>query len=131
MRKLDWAIRLNKYLVTCKDKEFRIGRYDCTIFTAGAVKAITGEDPMKEFRGEYASLISAKKALKLIGGGSLYSVLVSKFGKPVNGMSGQKGDVAYHEKSCGIVLGNAAIFIGEKGHVMIPINRLEKAFRVK
>ena len=89
MRRPDWPIRLNEYIVSTRDKKFRYGRHDCTTFISGAVKAMTGVDPMAEFRGKYASKESANVALKEIGSGNLYRTLVKKLGKPVAGAHGR------------------------------------------
>ena len=126
----DWPRRLNEYLAVAMRKDFRLGRHDCCTFAAGAVEAMTGVDPMVEFRGQYATWDEARAALATIGARSLYATLRAKFGRAVPGALGQRGDVAYHEKSCGVVVGRNAIFFGAHGYVMIPITQLQRAFRV-
>lgn len=129
-RRPDWPRRLNAYVNSVQRRPFRFGKFDCCIFAAGAVKAMTGTDPMREFRGTYKSEREAMQALRDHGSGSLYHTLRSKFGNPVPGAHGRRGDVAYHEGACGIVLGRFALFIGQEGLAMVPISQLDRAFRV-
>jgi len=105
MRYPDWPVRLNEYIIAAEKKEFKLGTHDCCIFAAGAIKAITGKDPMPEFRDQYDDWKSAEDALDEIGYDNLYKTLAKKFGTPVIGQKGQKGDLAFYEGACGIVLG--------------------------
>lgn len=130
MRYEDWPPRLNAYVLSVQDKEFDVGVHDCTTFCAGAVEAITGVDYMEEFRDKYDSMESGEEALKTIGEGGLYKTLTKKFGKSLPGARGQRGDIAYYEGSCGIVLGRVAVFLGEKGYIMVSITTVKRIFRV-
>ena len=126
----DWAPRLNDYLRGVQEKAFEYGSHDCCTLAAGAVEAMTGEDPMAEFRGQYATREEADEALQIIGAGTLYRTLRKKFGKPVDGCRGRKGDIAFHEGACGIVLGRFAVVIGEEGLATVGIRQLDRAFRL-
>lgn len=131
-RFVDWDNRLNQYLAEATKKEFDYAEHNCAHFAAGAVEAMTGEDPMEEFRGKFTNEKEAREALKTYGGGSLFSTLRRKFGNPVNGAHAKRGDLAYHDKSLGVVSGNGkhAIFFGENGFVLIRLRYLQKAFHV-
>lgn len=129
-RKPNWQVFLNIYLEKTVNKKFRMGRFDCCIFVSGAVKAMTGVDGMKEFRRNYTSIKSSKKALKEIGSGSLYSTLRSKLGNPVPAAQGFKGDIAYNDGRLGIVLGHKVIFLTDGGFHLTPISQVDKAFRI-
>lgn len=132
-RKENWPQLLNEYLNEIRDREFEWGVFDCCIMCAGAVKAITGEDLMSEFRGKYSSEESSDDVLAEIGEGDLHKTLVAKLGESVDGAHGKRGDVAYHEPTgiCGIVYGRNALFIGDEGFVILPmILRGIKAFKV-
>jgi len=128
----DWPERLNDYFVSVRNKEFEYGVFDCCIFTAGAVEAITGEDHMEEFRDQYESKESSDKALEEIGNGTLYDTLAAKFGDPIPGSIGQRGDIAMFEGCCGIVTGPRAIFLieEERRFGFVPISKLECVFKV-
>jgi hypothetical protein len=45
--------------------------FDCGLFTAGALEAMTGVDLGARFRGKYAGNISAEKAMRRFCGGDL------------------------------------------------------------
>jgi len=126
----DWEARLNDYIVKVRDKEFDIGTHDCCTFAGGAVEAITGVDPMPEFRDDYDSWDSAEESLTRIGAGDLFKTLARKFGAALPGSQGHKGDVVWFEGSCGISIGRYGMFIGANGYVLVRITRLERAFRI-
>lgn len=126
----DWPVRLNEYIIEVEKKEFKLGTHDCCTFTAGAIEAITGEDPMPEFRGHYDDWQSAEDVLDEIGYDNLYKTLIKKFGSPILGVKGQKGDLAFYEGSCGIVLGRYAMFLGEGGYMYVLLRHLQRAFRI-
>lgn len=127
----DWPIRLNKYILEVEKKEFQLGTHDCCTFAAGAIEAMTGKDYMPEFRGIYDDWQSAEDALDKVGYDNLYKTLTKKFGKAVIGQKGQKGDLAFYEGSCGIVLGRYAMFLGENGYAFVLLPKLQRAFRTK
>ena len=130
MRYPDWPVRLNEYIIAAEKLEFELGTHDCCTFAAGAIEAITGEDPMPEFRDQYNDWQSAEDALDEIGYDNLYKTLTKKFGAAILGVKGQKGDLAFYEGSCGIVLGRFAMFLGEKGYAYVPLRNLQRAFRI-
>ena len=131
-RRKDWERRGLDYLEKVNGRKFRYGRFDCCIFAANMVKATTGQDPMRDFRGKYTSEESAKKALKEIGSGTLCATLRSIFGNPVPGAMGFRFDVAYLHGQAGVILGKHAAFFNEDGMLARwPINTPDlKAFRV-
>jgi hypothetical protein len=67
MRKADWKIRLISYLGESARKPFEPGTHDCALFAAGAVKAMTGQDFAKRYRGRYNTLKGGFKALQKAG----------------------------------------------------------------
>ena len=130
MRHDNWPSLLNKYLTDNRNNEWKWGTHDCCTFAAGAVEAITGVDYMEEFRGHYSSEDSSNQALTQIGVGTLYDTLKKKFGPPVHGAKGKRGDVAFSEGCCGIVIGKAALFIREDGWGLIYMTQIEHVFQV-
>jgi len=130
----DWPARLNEYLNKVKDRKFRIGRYDGLSFTAGAIKAMTGESPHKHLLG-YKSYDEAKAVFKKHGG-SLYHCLLKTYGKPVNAAKAHQGDLAYINKpgfdmpNLGIVLGRRTLIFGIKGYLQVRTIDINCAFRV-
>jgi len=129
MRRPDWDIRFNEYLIAVRDREFRYGVHDCCIFAADAIHEMTGVDPMAEFRGRYDSVETGRQALREIGAGTLLKTLYKKFGKPLPGAFGCKGDLAWYNGALGIVLGPQAIFIGIDGYKLVPLAKLDRIFK--
>lgn len=125
MRRLsDWDHRLAEYLAWWRKAPFAWGERDCCTFSAGAVRAVTGEDPMAEFRGAYSTRAGSARALREIGEGTLYRTLNAKF--PVRPKAfAQRGDLAFHGGNVGVVYGAEALFIGaandRPGLVAVPI----------
>ncbi len=126
----DWPVRLNEYIVKAQSEQFDLGTHDCCTFAAGAVEAMTGVDPMADFRGKYDGWKSARKALKKIGQGELYDTLKDKFGKPLRGVYAHKGDVVMYEDCCGIYLSRFGMFIGENGIAYVRLRHIEHVFRI-
>lgn len=132
----DWPVRLNQYILAVHDREFKYGEHDCCLFLAGEVIAITGEDPMAEYRGHYDSLESGERLVREIGAGTVLKTLYKKFGRPLPGAMGRKGDIAWYKDddhpdgAVGLVLGRQAMFIGENGYVLIRLSRIKYIFRV-
>ncbi len=51
----DWATRLDAYFIKCAEKEFEYGNFDCWIFVADGILAMTGEDIIFKFERGYES----------------------------------------------------------------------------
>lgn len=134
MRYADWPKRLNDYIHKAQKETFEWGTHDCCTFSAGAVQAILEDSPdyMEEFRGKYDTEIGAYRALKEIGKGTLEEVLTEKFGEPVLGVKGQRGDIAMYENCVGLILGKICLFAHDDiGYRVVPLCDIDKAFRVE
>ncbi|PHR87481.1 MAG: hypothetical protein COA78_37040 [Blastopirellula sp.] len=130
MRIDNWPQALTAYLVSINGHTYKLGTHDCCTLVSGCVKAITGVDPMIEFRGKYDSEETYHEALMLIGAGTLYNTLIKKFGEPVVGPQASRGDIAFYEGCCGIITGRKAIFLFEEGYGEVNITKIKRAFRV-
>jgi hypothetical protein len=113
-RKPDWEARLAAYLEPLRLRHFEWGLHDCCTFAGGAVEAMTGVDPMAEFRGKYRSAPSSIRVLKTIGAGNLERTLDSKF-EPVPPALAQRGDIVMHGGLLGVCLGAVAVCVGRGG----------------
>jgi len=134
-RYLDWEHRLNDYLVTVGSSitpgaQVAWGKMDCCIYVAGAVEAITGTDPMADFRGRYRTSAGALRALRKIGSGDLRSTLATRLGTEKPPASAMRGDIGYSDGACGIVIGKITLFLGAGGVVRFPTLKLECAYSV-
>ncbi|WP_420013916.1 DUF6950 family protein [Tateyamaria sp.] len=65
-RKPDWPVQLSAYLTRAENRTFRYGRWDCALFVAGAVRAMTGFDPAYGLRG-YSGKAGAASKLDELG----------------------------------------------------------------
>lgn len=59
----DWPERLAAFIETHRNEPFVWGRHDCCTFLSDAAVALTGSDPMAEFRGRYDSETGADAML--------------------------------------------------------------------
>lgn len=114
MRLPTWERALSDYLASMRVVEYRYGRNDCGLFAAGAVLAMTGEDPAAAFRGEYDSATGAAKALRRIGAGDLESTLDSMFPRKQPPFA-HRGDLIWNGEAVGVCAGAYALFIAAEG----------------
>lgn len=124
-----WEAALSEYIDSKRDAPFEYGVNDCCMFAAGAVLAMTGEDPMSEFRGKYRSLAGAVRALKEIGQGDLEATIDAKFPVVPVGVA-QRGDLAYFDNSIGVIMGGWAWFVSDDGLERVPRSMWDKAWSV-
>lgn len=113
-RKPDWEVRLAAFLEPLRARAFAWGQHDCCTFAAGAVEAMTGIDPMPEFRGRYATAIGSARALRRFGAGTLAGTLDTKF-EPVDAALAQRGDIVMSGGLLGICFGPFLIAVGSEG----------------
>lgn len=113
-RKPDWEARLAAYLEPLRARAFEWGAHDCCTFTSGAVKAMTGVDPMVEFRGQYRSAASSIRALRTIGAGDLAKTMDSKFPSVLPPLA-HRGDIIMHDGLLGVCLGPVMVAVGREG----------------
>jgi len=114
MRISAWEEALADYIAIKRHEPFEYGVNDCCLFAAGAVEAITGEDPMPEFRGKYDSLKTSLQVIKEIGAGTLETTMDTKFLEIEIGHA-QRGDLAFFDDSVGVVMGSFAYFVSDDG----------------
>ncbi len=134
-RKIDWAQKLNEYLVEAQnnvadDMLVDWGKNDCCTFAAGAVEAMTGVDPMAFARGHYATETGALRLIKRHGHDTFAEILASIFGEPAAPSFGGQGDIGISGMACGVILGRKTLFLGAGGLTLFDTSRLECAFRV-
>jgi hypothetical protein len=64
----DWPERLDRVVAAARDRAFAWGSFDCCLFAADAVAAVTGIDPAVSWRETYADACSAVRLLARVGG---------------------------------------------------------------
>ena len=113
-RLTDWEQRLHSFLEQNRGRTFAYGQWDCCTFAAGAVAAMTGVDPMPEFRGRYTTSRGSVRALRRIGAGTLAATLDRKF-EAVDASLAHRGDIVMSDGLLGICLGPFLIAVGAEG----------------
>lgn len=139
-RSIDWQRVLNAHVVAAQEAYgkdgLRWGVFDCCTFAFDWVFAATGVDPMADYRGEYASEIEAREALRATGHATLEGALTATFGEPIAPATARRGDLVFRktEKAVGIVITQGArqvgLFLGEAGFSALPMRDCDLAFRV-
>lgn len=122
----NWEAQLCDYIASKRDEPFAWGVNDCCTFSAGAVEAITGSDPMPEFRGKYDTALGSVRVLE---GKTLAEVLDDKFPELPIGFA-QRGDLAMMDGCVGVVMGDYALFVAEDGLERIKRPFWDKAWKV-
>ncbi|MQP68386.1 hypothetical protein GE253_23995 [Niveispirillum sp. SYP-B3756] len=64
----DWPERLDRLVEDARHRTFSWGLFDCCLFAADAVSAVTGIDPAASWRGAYAGARAAAGLLARMGG---------------------------------------------------------------
>ncbi|HWA22334.1 MAG TPA: hypothetical protein VG735_08070 [Caulobacterales bacterium] len=130
MRRADWPERLAAYINGREAVAFAWGPNDCCSFAAGAVLALTGDDPMRALRRRYRS---ARGATRLLNEQTLESHLDERFARVGVAMA-HRGDVALVEiegrPSVAIVEGEMLVAPGLNGLVRVPRGLAVGAWRV-
>lgn len=127
-RKSNWEQELSDYLISKRDIPFEYGSHDCAHFVAGAVEAMTGENPMEGIR-EYDSELGSLRVLKELGFDNIEKFTDSKFTSILIGFA-QTGDIALHDGSLGIVTGSKAVFATEVGYTLVDRSEWLNAWEV-
>lgn len=129
MRLSTWETQLIEYIASKRHQPFEYGSNDCAHFVAGAVQAMTGEDPMPEMRGQYDSALGSLRVLKEIGEGDLESTMDAKFNVIEIGLA-QRGDIAFFDGSIGVIMGAFAWFVSDDGLERVTRSMWDKAWSV-
>ena len=124
----NWEQALSDYLTAQRKKTFEYGSFDCAHFVAGAVEAMTSENPMAEIR-EYDSELGSLRVLKELGFDDLEQFMDSKFTSILIGYA-QTGDIVLHDGSLGIVVGAKAVFATEIGYTFVDRSEWLNAWEV-
>ena len=124
----NWEQALSDYLRSKRKEAFAYGSFDCAHFVAGAIQAITGENPMDGVR-EYNSEISSLRVLKELGFDDLEKFVDSKFTSIPVGFA-QTGDIVLYDGALGIVVGAKAVFATEIGYTFVDRSEWLNAWEV-
>lgn len=108
------------------------GTNDCVTFTADAVWAITGVDPIADIRGTWDSEEGARTVLEGLGG--LIAAVDARFER-MDPRFAQRGDVCLikdqnGEPSLGVCIGAFAAAPGESEMLLTPMSKARVVWRV-
>jgi hypothetical protein len=130
MRHNDWPQRLSDYIESRKDEPFAYGSHDCCQFAAGAVEAVTGENPADPWN--YRNEIGAYRLMAEAGG--IDGLITQALGNPVNAAQAGRGDVVLAElengPTAGVCLGRECAFPAQVGITFRPRGAILKAWNV-
>lgn len=128
----NWRAELAAYMASVAPAKFKPGTHDCALFVAGAVKAMTGVDFAKGFRG-YRSLKAGAEKLKKHG----YSDHIEYAAHVLSSvpvLMAQVGDVAVVEgdegDALGVVQGPNVYVLRLDGLAIVPLVLAKGAFKV-
>lgn len=135
-RLFDWRSRLNSYIAASRRRPLVMGEFDCGLFPAGAVEAMTGFDPAIDLRGTYDDFPSAKRALRKHGF-KTHADMAAKVFKPIHPSEASIGDlVAYAtddpmKVALGVVNGEMCFVLHPAGHLgLMGLLQATHAFKV-
>lgn len=114
---------------------FEWGKHDCTTHLGHVTQALTGENVWEHLEGTYNDVRGAAKILRDQYGGTLRSALHQTLGEAVHPAKARDGDIAFYTRSCGVMYGNGALFVGciadQHGLIFIPRGALVEAYPVR
>lgn len=138
-----WEIALARVIEHHAQTPFAWGESDCLTMIGDAAAALTGFDPMADYRGRYASGGGAARMLKKAGFGDIGAALASRFEEVAPAMA-RRGDAGVVETTVRGKIVLAAVVItgaevtgksspgkaGGTGLSSVSRDRLVRAFRV-
>ncbi len=133
-RRPDWQVRLKSYLEAVHRRAFAPGAHDCAMFAAGAIEAMTGADLAEGWRGQYATLVAGRRAMRKAGfedhvafAASLLPEIPPSFAQvgDIGTVPDEDGELAL----C-VVQGEAVYSVTETGLAIADRLTMTRAFRV-
>lgn len=114
----DWPKRLHAYIVETRALPFEWGTHDCALFAAGAVEAVTGEDPAAKWRGQYTTEAEGMALIRAAGfADHIAAARHERHSCPV--LKAQKGDLAILDspdgQALGVVVGGVIAVLTPRG----------------
>ena len=132
MRLPDWRQRLIDHVVETAAEPFAPGKHDCALAAANAVKAMTGKDFARGFRG-YKTIAGGMKKLKAAGYEDHIALAAEHFEEIPPAMA-QVGDIAVVQGDGGLALaivqGELIYVAAPGGRALVPLTSALRAFRV-
>ncbi|WP_113154788.1 hypothetical protein [Nitratireductor sp. OM-1] len=135
-RRSFWRPSLADYFSQVQGRPFAWGSFDCALFAAGAVEAMTGVDFAKGYRGAYTTLAGGLRLLRTEGF-ETHADFAAAHLTEIHPSKAQVGDIAAIAVSdaglfaLGVVQGARIIFLRPEGGLgTTDLLQAERAFRV-
>lgn len=130
VRRPDWRKTLIDYLVEVDSAPFRPGKHDCALFCSGAVRAMTGHDCARGWRG-YRTLKAGQKKLAENGIKDWWDMLDDR---ACEASQMRLGDIAVveHEGALagGVCLGANIAVVTPSGRGLVQLSCAVKGFHI-
>jgi hypothetical protein len=133
----DWKQRLRDAVDEARTKNFKYGTFDCALFAADCMLAMTGVDYAASVRG-YTKKSEARAIIQAAGG--MRELITQLMGQePVDRHHARLGDLVLADipvaedeegRTIGICLGATCAFAGRKGIVFHPRDTVVRAWRI-
>lgn len=134
MRFENWPALLIEALDAARGKQFKFGEFDCALFAADIIAAMTGTDLAAKYRGKYSSELGYKK---LLGKSRRLEAVIEAAVvdcEEINALLAQRGDLVLYDGtngvSAGIVYGHNAYFPTDLGLASVSIDQCRRAWRI-
>lgn len=133
-RRADWRSRLTAYLVETGNRRFRPGQHDCVLWAAGAREAVTGDDPMRDWRGRYSTIEEGLQLALQHGCSEPWLQVVAGLDE-VPPAYGQVGDLALLDgadglPALGVVQGAGIYVLHPRGVGLVPLTEARRVWRL-
>ena len=129
----DWRPRLAGYIAEQRRRPFKYGEQDCAMFAAGAVKAMTGEDPLADLSLDYSTYAGGIRVLRRQGHAD-HIALARALLPEIPVAEARMGDLVVLPGDSGealAVVGGATVLApGEDGLRVAPLTAATIAFKV-
>lgn len=111
------------------------GVSDCLMTAADAIRAVTRNDPLAEFRGKYKTEAGAARKMRSNGCENVKEVFENYLQlEPVNRLSARRGDVGVmlinDEYCAGFICGSGFAVKQPHGLTFFPVTDIEQAYKV-
>ncbi len=134
-RKDSWNSSLQKFILASRNKPLSYGIFDCMLFLADAVQAMTDVDLAEDFRGQYFTYEGGMQLLRRHGIESFDDLILKHLGRTPIALA-HVGDVVLATNregivGGGIIQGEGIYVLNERGGIStIPRSQARVAFHI-
>lgn len=119
-RRQDWPRRLEEFLAAAERRPFAWGTWDCAVFAAASVEAVTGRNPFPGALGTYEDAKGARRFLRAGKWRSLEAAIDAVVGnRRAAPLLAQRGDLVL---TAGDELGAAAGVVDMTGELLAVLS---------